>query len=658
MRSRQHFGLGLCSLLLAASWGGTAVVAQAPTGTTTTTTTHTTVETAPVDSAPAAAAPSAPTPSETAQAAPAGDAHLQFQTAPTTDLAARRPMWFFGGQYRHHWVPSGVQSLFMDMAPNIKGSGYGVIASRRNVDGFSLTFGLAYADYAFEGFFRQKDDDLGETEFVRSDMSFWHVTSSFMWSTEFLNVLAFEYGFGLDLGLVFGDINRTEAVRDQVNGWQPCTAAGVPNTPVDADEVYCDQPQNGGASDPSSEKGAHYNVNVGKLSGGGSIPDIFLAPAIPQLAIRIMPIKNVAIRLEAAYGIVRFWVGASLLVGFEVGEAPQAAPPAPPPPPVVARTEVIERRVEVAPVVAPPPPVKGHVKGTVWNEAAQHPVAGAMVKLIGMELTALVSADDGTFTTYELDPGLVTFEITHAEYETATCAATIPQAGGDVTARCVLVEKPKKGNISGAVVGARNAPVAGAQVQLTGPATLNAVADASGTFQLDQVTPGTYAVRVEAEGYLVKLDSLEVVAENTARPQLVLTEKPKRSSVDLRENEIVITRQINFVTNSAKIRPDAEPILVEIADVMLRHPQIQLVEIQGHTDDRGRAERNMELSQQRAESVRDWLLGAGIAADRFEARGFGQTQPIETNKTAAGRTKNRRVQFMIRRQGPAQGASE
>lgn len=567
-------------------------------------------------------------------------------------------MWFFGGQFRHHWVPSGVQSIFMDMAPNIKGNGYGVIASRRNVDGFSLTFGLAWADYAFEGFFREKGDDLGETEFVRSDMSFWHVTSSFMWSTEFLDILAIEYGFGVDLGLVLGDINRTEAYRDPVNGWQTCADKDDRPELTDRGDQYCDEPQSGGATDPSDKHGAHYNVNVGKISGGGGIPDLFLAPAIPQLAIRIMPIKNVAIRLEAAYGIVQFWVGASLLVGFEVGEVPQAPPPAPRP--VVARTEVIERRVEVAPppVVAPPPPAKGRVKGTVWNEAGQHAVAGATVKLIGMELSSLVSADDGTFTTYELDPGLVTFEITHPDYETATCAATIPQAGGDVNARCALVEKPKKGNIIGAVVGARNAPVASAHVQLIGPSTVNAVSDAAGAFQLDQVTPGTYAVRVEAEGYLVKLDQLEVVADNTARPQLVLTEKPRHSVVDLRENEIVITKQINFVTNKATIRPDAEPILVEVADVMLRNPQIQLIEIQGHTDDRGRPDRNMTLSQERAESVRQWLLGAGIAADRFEARGYGQTQPIDSNKTAAGRTKNRRVQFIIRRQVPSQAASE
>lgn len=567
-----------------------------------------------------------------------------------TQIEARRPVWFFGGQFRHFWVPSAFQSLFMDVAPSIKGNGYGVVASRRNTDGFSATFGLAYADYSFEGFFRQKGDDIGQTEFVKSDMSFWHITSSFMWSTEFLHVLALEYGFGVDLGLVFGNINRTEAYRHPTRGWQPCTSAGDANDPGDGDGTpFCEPPQSGGTTDPSSEKGAHYNVNVGKISGGGSIPDVFLLPAIPQLAIRIMPIKNIAIRLEAAYNIVQFSVGASLMFGFETGPEPQ---PAPPPPPVVARTEIVERTVTPPPPVVVAPPSKGRVKGTIWNDAAQQPVPGATIKLIGMDLSPIVSADDGTFATYEIDPGLVTFEITHADYETATCAATVPPNGGDVATRCIVVAKPRKGSVTGSVVGARNAPVANAQVLLTGPAVVNAVSDSTGAFQLDGVTPGTYAVRVEAEGFLVKLDQVTVAADAVARPHLVLTEKPRRSVVDLRENEIVITRQINFVTNSAKIRPDAEPILVEVADVMLRNPQIQLVEIQGHTDNKGRPERNLELSQQRADSVRDWLLGAGIAADRFESRGYGQNEPIDSNKTAAGRTKNRRVQFMIRRQAP------
>ena len=256
--------------------------AQEPSGGgTTTTTTHTMVQT----TAPAPAAPIVPTPVETAErsttetvvTAPveAPPARAGLANLSSVPFDTRRPMWFFGGQFQHHWVPSAVQSIFMDMAPSIKGNGYSILASRRNVDGFSLSFGLAETNYAFDGYFRQKGDSLGETEHVVSDMRFWHVTSTFLWSTEFLNVLAFEYGFGLDLGLVTGDINRTEAYRDSTLGWQPCTAPGAPPTIAERTEAFCDTPRtdpqpDGTWTDPSDQKGAHYNINVGKLSGGGT----------------------------------------------------------------------------------------------------------------------------------------------------------------------------------------------------------------------------------------------------------------------------------------------------------------------------------------------------------------------------------------------------
>jgi outer membrane protein OmpA-like peptidoglycan-associated protein len=83
---------------------------------------------------------------------------------------------------------------------------------------------------------------------------------------------------------------------------------------------------------------------------------------------------------------------------------------------------------------------------------------------------------------------------------------------------------------------------------------------------------------------------------------------------------------------------------------MLRRPEILLVEIQGHTDNRGRSSYNLQLSQQRAEAVRDFLIQAGVSPTRLEARGFGQERPLVPNLTSANRARNRRVQFMIRKQ--------
>jgi outer membrane protein OmpA-like peptidoglycan-associated protein len=71
------------------------------------------------------------------------------------------------------------------------------------------------------------------------------------------------------------------------------------------------------------------------------------------------------------------------------------------------------------------------------------------------------------------------------------------------------------------------------------------------------------------------------------------------------------------------------------------------VRIEGHTDSRGSLKHNMKLSQSRADSVRKFLIGAGVEADRMESRGFGPTVPIDDNRTDAGREANRRVEFVI-----------
>ena len=77
------------------------------------------------------------------------------------------------------------------------------------------------------------------------------------------------------------------------------------------------------------------------------------------------------------------------------------------------------------------------------------------------------------------------------------------------------------------------------------------------------------------------------------------------------------------------------------------HPEIKLVEVQGHTDSRGSDESNQALSDRRAKSVRRFLEKKGIAPERLRSRGYGESEPIETNETRSGRAANRRVEFNI-----------
>ena len=85
---------------------------------------------------------------------------------------------------------------------------------------------------------------------------------------------------------------------------------------------------------------------------------------------------------------------------------------------------------------------------------------------------------------------------------------------------------------------------------------------------------------------------------------------------------------------------------------MTDNPQIEEVQIEGHTDSTGKADYNRKLSQERAESVMKYIESKGIAASRLTAKGFGPDRPIASNDDAAGQEMNRRVEFNIVKQGP------
>lgn len=117
--------------------------------------------------------------------------------------------------------------------------------------------------------------------------------------------------------------------------------------------------------------------------------------------------------------------------------------------------------------------------------------------------------------------------------------------------------------------------------------------------------------------------------------------------VVISKDKLIITEPVYFATNKDTILKKSYDIINEVARVLVENPQIKLVRVEGHTDDRGRDEYNQELSQRRANSVRKYLINKGVDKDRLEAVGYGESQPIAENETKEGRDKNRRVEFTI-----------
>jgi outer membrane protein OmpA-like peptidoglycan-associated protein len=108
--------------------------------------------------------------------------------------------------------------------------------------------------------------------------------------------------------------------------------------------------------------------------------------------------------------------------------------------------------------------------------------------------------------------------------------------------------------------------------------------------------------------------------------------------------EKFILQGCNFETGSAAITPDSYALLDKVVKSLKAYPEVR-VEVAGHTDDVGKDDFNLGLSQRRAESVKQYLVNAGISADRIVAKGYGETSPIATNGTPAGRAENRRIEF-------------
>ena len=104
---------------------------------------------------------------------------------------------------------------------------------------------------------------------------------------------------------------------------------------------------------------------------------------------------------------------------------------------------------------------------------------------------------------------------------------------------------------------------------------------------------------------------------------------------------------ILFAINSAVLGGDSEYALVEFATVMHDYPQTAIV-VQGYTDSSGSEEYNQKLSERRAQSVFNFMIGQDIYPERMYSVGYGEAHPLADNATAAGRDRNRRVEILIR----------
>lgn len=291
------------------------------------------------------------------------------------------------------------------------------------------------------------------------------------------------------------------------------------------------------------------------------------------------------------------------------------------------------------------PPVAlatGQVRGHIVEQGSAAPVAGAVVAVLGHDTSPQVTDAAGRFVTYGVPEGEVLLEVSHPDYETAQCSATVPS---DID--CALLPSSRDGRLRLLAVDREGNPVPKIAITVRGPSEHSLISDQNGTAVVEALTPGAYTAHVDDPIYLIAVAGLDVLARQETSVQLRVLRKPSRPGVVVKKTQLALRRQISFATGSDEILPNSEPILLEVADVLLRNPDLELVEIQGHTDNRGNHNLNMRLSQERAESVQQWLVQHGVGSARLTARGYGPTRPIAPNITQQNRARNRRVQFRI-----------
>jgi len=116
---------------------------------------------------------------------------------------------------------------------------------------------------------------------------------------------------------------------------------------------------------------------------------------------------------------------------------------------------------------------------------------------------------------------------------------------------------------------------------------------------------------------------------------------------EARGTVITLSGGVLFASNDAALMKSAMVKLDEVAEALLKGDPEAHITVEGHTDSQGTVQKNQELSQKRAEAVRDYLASKGLAQDRFKALGLGSAKPVASNGNAEGRANNRRVEIVV-----------
>jgi outer membrane protein OmpA-like peptidoglycan-associated protein len=155
------------------------------------------------------------------------------------------------------------------------------------------------------------------------------------------------------------------------------------------------------------------------------------------------------------------------------------------------------------------------------------------------------------------------------------------------------------------------------------------------------------ALGAERQG---RLDADKRTAEAEARAKSAQDALNKLAMVkdDARGMVITLSGSVLFASDQATLLPEAQTRLAQVADALMSTKERNIV-VEGHTDSKGSASHNLDLSQRRADAVRSFIVARGYESDKMKAHGIGKDRPTASNASAEGRANNRRVEIIVER---------
>lgn len=154
-----------------------------------------------------------------------------------------------------------------------------------------------------------------------------------------------------------------------------------------------------------------------------------------------------------------------------------------------------------------------------------------------------------------------------------------------------------------------------------------------------RIEPGLY--RIEVASTKTITESIQVMSQQETYKKIIIP------AVRAPEPIIRYVEPIYFDSSKDTIKPSSYAALNEVWSIIQEYSDIKTIQIEAHTDSQGKDAYNLDLSNRRAASAKNYLVQKGIEPEKIKTMGFGEVRPVDTNATAEGRAKNRRVEFLI-----------